>query len=63
MDWAYISGFFDGEGGIGVDAPKDSRVPVLSVGITQKGKEVLESIARFLRTYDVSSRYAVSAGG
>jgi len=63
LDGGYISGFFDGEGGITIDAPKESRVLVLSVGITQKSKEVLESIAGFLRTHGISSRFAVSAGG
>jgi hypothetical protein len=63
LDWAYISGFFDGEGGITIDAPKDSRVLVLTVGIAQKSKEVLEIIAGFLRTHGISSRFFVSGPG
>ncbi len=46
-----------------MDAPKGSRVLVLSVGISQKSKEVLEIIARFLKAHGISSRFAVSGAG
>ncbi len=55
MDWEYISGFFDGEGGISIDSPKGSRVLVLSVTMAQKNKEVLEIIRTFLAVQGISS--------
>jgi len=63
LDWAYISGFFDGEGGIAIEATKNSGVLILTVGITRKSKEVLEIIAGFLRTHGMSSRFSVSGEG
>jgi hypothetical protein len=63
LDWTYISGFFDGEGGITIDAPKGSRVLVLTAVIAKKSKEVLEIIAGFLRSHGISSRFAVSGAG
>jgi len=63
LDWVYISGFFDGEGGISVHAPKVSNVLVLTVGITQKSKEVPLKIAAFLRTQGIGSRFTLNKLG
>jgi hypothetical protein len=59
LDWGCISGFFDGEGGITIDAPKGSRVLVMNVTIAQKNKEVLEIIQTFLAAQGIGSRILV----
>jgi len=63
LDWAYISGFFDGEGGTTVEAPKRTRVLVPIVVITQKSRGVLDDIATFLKAHGIRSRSALSNSG
>lgn len=63
MDWAYISGFFDGEGGITIDARKGSRVLVLITAIAQKNNEVLEIIGAFLVAHGIVSQLTVLQTG
>ena len=63
MDWECISGFFDGEGGITIDAPKGSRVLVLTITLSQKNKEVLEIIGAFLAAQGIGSRLMVLGNG
>ena len=47
VNWAYVAGFFDGEGSIGVSAAvNNSRT--IKVGMSQKDRTVLDDISNFL---------------
>ena len=48
VNWDYISGFFDGEGSITVDARPDLGVLIVYVTISQKYRPLLSAIAEFL---------------
>jgi hypothetical protein len=53
VSWAYVAGFFDGEGCVG--APS-SRTGV-HVSVVQKSPRVLEEIAAFLESHGVTTSY------
>jgi LAGLIDADG-like domain len=61
MDWAYISGFFDGEGCISIRAKKNSR-PTLSMAQTDGDHSVLADIQEFLQIHKIRS-YIYRYGG
>lgn len=50
ISWDYVSGFFDGEGSITVEAPAGSGVLVISLTFSQKYRPLLEAVAAFLNT-------------
>jgi hypothetical protein len=57
MNWAYIAGFFDGEGSVHV--PMGNRCMGSEVAIHQgwlRGKFTLEEIAQFLASNDIRCR-------
>ena len=63
IDWSYISGFFDGEGAIGVSAYHGSRLLTLSVTICQKSLEVLRAIKSVLAVSGIYSAIYSFANG
>lgn len=55
MNWAYIAGFFDGEGNVSIPLGHSSII----LNITQagkRGKETLEEIVDFLKIYGVIAK-------
>ena len=55
VDWMYVGGFFDGEGGISVSARVWSNTLALKVTMGQKSQEILKKIQAFLVTRRIHS--------
>ncbi len=49
INWDYVSGFFDGEGSITINARQGSGVLVICLTISQKFRPLLDKIAMFLK--------------
>lgn len=59
MNWAYIAGFFDGEGHIGAMSRSNGSF-ALNFSITQAGVDgelVLKQLATFMSTYNIEARF------
>jgi len=63
MNWQYISGFFDGEGGVSIDSHQSVRVLILSASFAQKDQTVLDHIADFLQTRGIASTIRTATTG
>jgi len=55
VNWSYVSGFFDGEGGICIYYGGSRRTLRLAFGLSQKSREVLDIIKTFLDTNGIHS--------
>ncbi len=55
VDWMYVGGFFDGEGGVSVGARSWSNTLALKVTMGQKSQGILEKIQAFLLTQGIRS--------
>ncbi len=55
MNWSYVSGFFDGEGGISVSGRAGAYALALKVTICQKSLHVLQIIKVFLQLVGIRS--------
>ena len=53
--WAYVAGFFDGEGSISISGSQ-VRSPRFVIQIAQKSRIVLDKIQTFLSTRGINSR-------
>jgi len=55
MNWSYVSGFFDGEGGVSVFGRVGAFALALKVTICQKSLDVLQKIKSFLILFGIRS--------
>jgi len=55
VDWMYVGGFFDGEGGVSVAARAWSNTLALKVTMGQKSQGILKKIQAFLLTQGIHS--------
>lgn len=63
VNWSYVSGFFDGEGGISVSGRLGANALALKVTICQKSDEVLRKIKKFLSLAKIHSAIYVMPTG
>jgi hypothetical protein len=54
MNWAYVSGFFDGEGHVSL-VQRGGRIANAQVSFTQKDRAVLEQIDSFLKSEGITA--------
>lgn len=61
MNWDYLAGFIDGEGGLFIswcwNKAKTSGTYVVRMSITNLNKDVMDSVAEFLESEDVHFKY------
>src|SRR5947208_8699022 len=65
MDWAYIAGFFDGEGTIGTTSQRHTRIYTYwRLGISQKRRKdvVLDKIREFLQAQGIRCKIKPACG-
>ncbi len=58
MNWAYVAGFFDGEGHVRMNNSGSRNIETMCVGITQKKTKVLGIIMDFLESNGIRCGYS-----